>query len=323
MLSIAPRTATLPPPVSSLPVGQRGPLRNAYGVANEVLWPCGRAVWSATMLAPVRAIALLGWALGLRHAKRRPMARKISGCATSHAKPMVRHQNPLQVIGQQLNHAATDFAGAVSGWLHSLAELAPKRPSGGINQIVALDPDANETSSEALVRPGTLFQNDYMTLWNDSNDPVSAVLHVVSGDLFELTVDHLDSVNGGSCGQIIFRSGYTMTDIPNQPHRKRLQLKICKDVKPLEYDDQLFERPARMALGLLKRASWMLAGAFEMEYDCEKNTVTAGPKAAVLKPFWEKVVELKPTPKESLWTWEPMQRVPMEHAFAAPSLVTA
>ena len=130
--------ATLPPPVSSLPVGQRGPLRNAYGVANEaclmfrkwlanvhvnevklcyckfcqvvvmwphisqpelhrcswsslalqfgwsigcalalqVLWPCGRAVWSATMLAPVRAIALLGWALGLRHAKRRPMARK-------------------------------------------------------------------------------------------------------------------------------------------------------------------------------------------------------------------------------------------------------
>lgn len=33
---------------------------------------------------------------------------------------MVRHQNPLQVIGQQLNHAATDFAGAVSGWLHSL-----------------------------------------------------------------------------------------------------------------------------------------------------------------------------------------------------------
>ena len=30
--------------------------------------------------------------------------------------------------------------------------------------------------------------------------------HVVSGDLFELTVDHLDSVNGGSCGQIIFRT---------------------------------------------------------------------------------------------------------------------
>ena len=31
------------------------------------------------------------------------------------------------------------------------------------------------------------------------------------------------------------------------------------------------------------------------------SQVTAGPKAAVLKPFWEKVVELKPTPKESLW----------------------
>ena len=30
-----------------------------------------------------------------------------------------------------------------------------------------------------------------------------------------------------------------------------------------------------LRLGLLKRASWMLAGAFEMEYDCKKNTVPA------------------------------------------------
>eukprot|EP00913_Durusdinium_trenchii_P020784 g19524.t1 len=92
-----------------------------------------------------------------------------------------------------------------------------------------------------------------------------------------------------------------MSDVPNQPHKKRLQLKIRKDVEPLEYDDQLFERPARMALGFLKRASWMLAGAFEMEYDVEKNSVTAGPKTAVLKPFWQKVVELHPTPQDKLW----------------------
>lgn len=32
---------------------------------------------------------------------------------------------------------------------------------------------------------------------------------------------------------------------------------------------------ANMRLGLLKRASWMLAGAFEMEYDSETNTVPA------------------------------------------------
>jgi len=223
------------------------------------------------------------------------------------------------MIGYHLNIGLTDF----TGWLQNLAEQAgAHRQSGRANQIVAQKPQGDQ-SAEATVEPGTLFQNDYMTLRNDSNDPVSALLHVISHDLFELTVDHLDSVNGGSYGRIIFRSGYVMTDIPNQPHRKRLQLKISKDVKALEYDDQLFERPARMALGLLKRASWMLASAFEMEYDMEKNTVTAGPRAAVLKPFWEKVVELKPTTQERQWTWEPMKHVQMEHAYGTASLVTA
>lgn len=31
---------------------------------------------------------------------------------------------------------------------------------------------------EARVKPGSLYQNEYMTLWNDSNDPVSAVLYL-------------------------------------------------------------------------------------------------------------------------------------------------
>mmetsp|Transcript_13209 Transcript_13209/g.14325 ORF Transcript_13209/g.14325 Transcript_13209/m.14325 type:complete len:194 (-) Transcript_13209:2-583(-) len=192
MLSIAPRGATLPP-VGNLPAGHT-PLRNAFGVANKVLWPCGRAVWSATWLAPVRAIALLGWALGLRHAKRRPMARKISGCATSHGKPLGRNRNlrlgmsdALGHVGHHLNHALADF----TGWLHSLAELAPAKRQGEQAQTVEV---------KDLVQPGSHYQNDYMTLWNDSNDPVSAVLHVISTDVFELTVDHLNSIDGGSLG---------------------------------------------------------------------------------------------------------------------------
>mmetsp|Transcript_6139 Transcript_6139/g.6960 ORF Transcript_6139/g.6960 Transcript_6139/m.6960 type:complete len:235 (+) Transcript_6139:85-789(+) len=161
MLSIAPRGATLPP-VGNLPAGHT-PLRNAFGVANKVLWPCGRAVWSATWLAPVRAIALLGWALGLRHAKRRPMARKISGCATSHGKPLGRNRNlrlgmsdALGHVGHHLNHALADF----TGWLHSLAELAPAKRQGEQAQTVEV---------KDLVQPGSHYQNDYMTLWNDSN----------------------------------------------------------------------------------------------------------------------------------------------------------
>lgn len=32
--------------------------------------------------------------------------------------------------------------------------------------------------------------------------------HVISTDLFELTVDHLNSIDGGSLGRIVFRTGY-------------------------------------------------------------------------------------------------------------------
>lgn len=314
MVSVAPPRVAVSSPqtVKIFAAGQPSPLRSAVSVAHEVLLPCARGLCSA----PVRAIAYLGVALGLRQAKRRPMARKISGSATRHPKPAGRVRgNPFQAVGHHLRNAMVEF----STWLNG---LAPPELQRNVAQIVALEPGALE-APQARVKPGSLYQNEYMTLWNDSNDPVSAVLKILSHDLFELTVDHLDSVNGGSCGCIIFRSGFTLSDVPNQPHKKRLQLKIRKDVEPLEYDDQLFERPARMALGFLKRASWMLAGAFEMEYDVEKNSVTAGPKTAVLKPFWQKVVELHPTPQDKLWTWEPMQKVQMEHAYAAPALVTA
>lgn len=84
--------------------------------------------------------------------------------------------------------------------------------------------------------------------------------------------------------------------------------------------------------------------AFQMGLVSNGSKVTAGPRAAVLKPFWQKMVELRPTSPAELWilncnrktsqghslkkvgevrTWEATQSVQVEHAYANASLVTA
>ncbi|CAE7205773.1 unnamed protein product, partial [Symbiodinium necroappetens] len=96
------------------------------------------------------------------------------------------------------------------------------------------------------------------------------------------------------------RSGFTVHDIPDQPHRKRLELRHAKDVKTLDYDESKFEM-----LGILRRCSWVLMGAFQLELDLKKNQVVCGPRAALLKPFWETTVALVKTTEATMWIFSP------------------
>jgi len=171
------------------------------------------------------------------------------------------------------------------------------------------------------VIPGALYQNDYMSLWNDSNDPVSAVLRVTGPDQFELTVSQLDSLGGKSEGWIKLRSGFTMHEIPDQPQKKRLQLHHVRDVKTIDYDETLFERRANLMLGILKRCTWILMGAFYLELDLQKNQVICGPKATLLKPFWETTVALVQTTEENMWRFNPQTIA--NTAYGVPALVAA
>jgi len=175
-------------------------------------------------------------------------------------------------------------------------------PSLALPAAAQASPASEEVAS---VQPGAIYQNDYMTLWNDSNDPVSAVLRVVAADRFELKVSQLDSVGGGSAGWITFRSAFIVHDIPDQPHRKRLELRHAKDLKTLDYDESKFERRANLMLGILRRCSWVLMGAFQLELDLKKNQVVCGPRAALLKPFWETTVALVKTTEATMWIFSP------------------
>ncbi|CAK9051370.1 Probable prolyl 4-hydroxylase 4 (AtP4H4) [Durusdinium trenchii] len=119
MVSVAPPRVAVSSPqtVKIFAAGQPSPLRSAVSVAHEVLLPCARGLCSA----PVRAIAYLGVALGLRQAKRRPMARKISGSATRHPKPAGRVRgNPFQAVGHHLRNAMVEFSTWLNGLDHKL-----------------------------------------------------------------------------------------------------------------------------------------------------------------------------------------------------------
>ncbi|CAE7029558.1 unnamed protein product [Symbiodinium sp. CCMP2592] len=188
----APTTAVVGHPSSAAPV-RPGILRNTWKVANEVIWPCSYALCTA----PVRAAALLGTALGLRRNRRRA-SRRISGSVSCHRKPQWQAPNPMAHFAQELRRGAAEMGDRLRqlfGGIHV--------PSLALPAAAQAIPAHEEVAS---VQPGAIYQNDYMTLWNDSNDPVSAVLRVVAPDRFELKVSQLDSVGGGSDGWITFRA---------------------------------------------------------------------------------------------------------------------
>jgi len=161
-----------------------------------------------------------------------------------------------------------------------------------------------DSCGRTFLKPGSWYQNSYMSLWNNSSAPVSSVLHVSSVDEFELTVSQLDSKNGGSAGWVIFRSSFDVEPVPGNPQRMRLNLRHNAAVDALEYDDELFDRSANFMLSVMRRATCLLMGAFSLEIDMEEHVVYCGARAGIVQKFWSTPVGLSLTEKDSLWSWD-------------------
>jgi len=203
----------------------------------------------------------------------------------------------------QLSHQLTETAANLA-----LLALEAVQPLMGLfeasQHVDAAEEHADsvqEACKRALLCPGSFYQNAYMSCQNSSKAPVSSVLHITSRNRFELHVRHLDSLDGGSLGWVIFRSAFDMEPIPGRPKRMRLNLMHDANVQALEYDSQLFGTALNLMLGTLRRATCLLLSAFSLEVDTESNAVYCGPRAGILQKFWNSSVRLDPKEEAELW----------------------
>mmetsp|Transcript_93668 Transcript_93668/g.190674 ORF Transcript_93668/g.190674 Transcript_93668/m.190674 type:complete len:382 (-) Transcript_93668:235-1380(-) len=226
---------------------------------------------------------------------------------------------------EALTSAAQDLAATVA--TVGVTNNASDRGIGPAEQLVddLVGADVPQHTRNFL-KAGSLYQNPYMTLWNNCGVPVSATLRVHEADKFELLVRHLDSKNNGSEGWIEFRGSVRLERIPNEADR--WSIKLIGDNKggalerdALVYDEALFNRSSAFALGCLKRCGASALSAFRLEVDARRDVVYVEPRNAALRFFWDESVGLELTTEDQLW--EPRSIKEGYGPSAAATLVSA
>lgn len=282
------------------------PRQLMQSVTNEVLLPCGKAVF----WAPFQVLAVLGTVAGYGRSSKRQAAPKLMKPSVAIKVPPAKQKRAdgltllVEQCSNMLAETANGFMAAAGGALEAMLEAMQ------INQMVSpvSIPVVSKTSADScgrcFLKPGSWYQNSYMSLWNNGNAPVSSVLHVSSIDEFELKVTQLDSKNGGSDGWIILRSSFDVEPVPGNPHRMRLNLRHNQAVDTLEYNDELFDRSANFMLSIMRRATCLLLNAFCLEIDTQEHVVYCGARAGVVQKFWSTPVGLSLTDKGSLWSFD-------------------
>mmetsp|Transcript_29592 Transcript_29592/g.80974 ORF Transcript_29592/g.80974 Transcript_29592/m.80974 type:complete len:240 (-) Transcript_29592:277-996(-) len=156
--------------------------------------------------------------------------------------------------------------------------------------------------SRSFLRPGSVYQNAYMTLWNDNGVPISVTLRVREGDSFELQIQNLNSVGGGSLAWMALSGAFGMELLPGAPKRTRLVPEVAGGGLPLRYNPQLFDRATAFALGCVQRMGGArMLEIVQLDVDMVRDAILVTPRATVLRMLWDEPVVLRHVAERNLW----------------------
>lgn len=165
------------------------------------------------------------------------------------------------------------------------------------------DLPAADESNRTFLKAGSLYQNDYMTLWNANEAPISVTLSIEERNSFVLKVENLNSKSGGNAGWIGVRGTFDMQQI-GKDGRLALTPGGSGNLVFL-YDQSLLDRPMAFLYGCLERlgASGILS-AIRLEVDPEQDAVLVTPTARIVKALWDEAVVLRLTKEDLVWKYE-------------------
>lgn len=159
----------------------------------------------------------------------------------------------------------------------------------------------SDESHRTFMKAGSLYQNDYMTLWNANGVPISVTLRIQDRNLFELRVDQLNSKDSGSEGWISVTGSFATEPLDWDDQLLGLVPGSSDDLV-FRYDERVLDRPTAFLYRCLLRfgVSGILS-ATALQVDPAKDAVLVTPKANILKPFWDEAVVLRLTTEDDLW----------------------
>jgi len=218
----------------------------------------------------------------------------------------------LVAVALGLKHRQAGWADEVArgGCAHGpwneedLDKAVKKDVAALVDDVVAAVTEAPSPAGRNFMQAGSIYQNAYLTLRSVNMVPISVTVHVHEGDRFELRIDHLNSVGGGSEAWIAVQGYFRLEPLPNVPGRLRLAPEPQDGAKPFDYDPAKFDRAVALAFKLLERLpTHRMLQALRLEVDVEQNTLLVTPVAQVVRMLWAKpvVLHLSPGGEAGLW----------------------
>lgn len=187
---------------------------------------------------------------------------------------------------------------ALLGSLHTCRRWASERGEEAPQRVQAAA--AADATERSYLKVGSVYQNEYMTLWNENGGPISVTLEVGEGDTFELKVSHLNSIHNGNEGWFIIRGNFGIETNEDKEHMKRLMVEhLPKDQQGFLYDKKVLERAARIAFKCVERVG--ILGIVQLAANSKEDTVLVTPSSSIVRLLWNEPVVLRPTAREDLW----------------------
>lgn len=270
--------------------------------------------WSASALAPLAAeledlVDLFA---------ERPGDKKVSGAfdascedsdsynsesSTAEVPVVVREARPAHRIpGHRvaLRIRAVLILAVFLGCAHTCREWARERQAPRRPVAVAAGPEAAaEAADRTYLKVGSIYQNEYMTLWNENGGPISVTLEVGEGDSFELKVDHLNSVNNGNKGWFGIHGIFRTEALEAEEHVRRLVPEVPNDGESFRYDPKVLDRACNIACSIMQRTG--ILGIVELHVDVKEDTILVTPRSSIVRIFWDEPVVLRLTAREDVW----------------------
>lgn len=210
--------------------------------------------------------------------------------------PAVAAAAPSQAQQQRRRRTA-----AAAQLLIVLALLVGARRPGNQGAAEA-GAEAGPSEPRTYLKAGALYQNEYMTLWNENGMAISVKLRILEGDRFELAVEHLNSAGGGGDGWLAVRGAFRTEPLPGVNDARRRQLVPDIPAEGFDYDEAVLEPGTAFTCRCVRRLGISgLLRAIRLEVDTVQDAVIIAPRSTIIRMLWDAEVALRPTSKELAW----------------------
>lgn len=167
-----------------------------------------------------------------------------------------------------------------------------------------LDMQTTDQNERNWLKAGSLYQNSYMTLWNEKGFPISVTLRIYNHNKFEIRCEHLNSIGGGSAGWMSVHGSFHVERAPGVKGRLRLVPNPPSgSQQTFVYDESILDSATRLLYRCMKRLGMgAILGAVTFEVDVAKDAVHVQPSNRFVKALWNTPVVLGVLPSEAqLW----------------------